>query len=236
MVLLIINKPMEAKASPQLTDKIVVANPTDLSKIQAITKFRSCFGHEFGYTSGFGGAEAKSSLKHYIVWNDEYQDVENSVPIYAVFDGEIIITEIENDQFLIEQRPFAGWVVTYTHVVLQPGLKVGSEVTAGQLIAYAETHSSHAFDIALQANEQSSNAKNNDWYNNYESIFDHMSEAVLTEYSARGVTLENIIISKEFRDQAACECDYSEPAYEGSPYCHFPPVDMRDPDNAVMLD
>lgn len=222
-------------AHPQRTDVVITANPVDLNTIQGVTKFRSCFGHEFGFTSAFEGKEAKSSLKHYFVWKSEYQDQDHTIPIYAAFDGEILIWEEENDQFLIEQRPFLGWVITYTHIVLQPGLDVGSQVKAGDLIAYAQTINTHAFDIALQANETMGEQNNYDWYNKYDSIFNHMTETVYTQFASKGFTTENMIITKAIRDASPCPCDPSNPPIASSPYCNFPPIPYTEGDNGVEV-
>lgn len=236
-------------ANPQETDKIIVANPVDLDKIVAITKFRSCFGHEFGKTTAFEGNEAISSLKHYFVPDEKYLDTNNAVPVYAPFNGTIIYVEAGTEQFLIEQKPYGGWVFGFTHIAIKDGLKMGSEVKAGELVGYANLTNCHAFDINLQANKNSGNAnafnisfqknkpsgvKNYDWLNNYESIFNHMSDDVYAQFVAKGITKENIIIPKSTRDADPCPCD--RPAdVENSSYCMFAPIPYSDPNNAVLL-
>lgn len=38
----------------------------------------------------------------------------------------------------------------------------------------------------------------------FDSIFYHMTPAVLAEFNAKGVSLDNIIISKDYRDAHPC--------------------------------
>ena len=222
-------------SSPKSTDIFIVANPVNLSTLMGITKFRSCFGHEFGYTSAFEGKEAKSSLKHYFVPDFKYENTNNAVPVYAPFDGVIIYTEEGTQQFMIEQRPFNGWVFDFAHVFIKEGLKTGSEVKAGELVGYVDLITAHAFDISLQTKSKSGYGKDYDWFNNYESIFNHMSDEVYAQYVAAGINKENIIILKAFRDANPCPCDDSQPPYPNSPYCPFIPIPYDDQGNGVEL-
>lgn len=215
------------EANPQPSDKPIVANPVDLSTIKTISKFRSCAGHEFGYTSGFSNEkEAKSSMKHYFGWKDDLTD-EKSVPVYAPFDGTIMHTEVGTDQFIIQQNPFAGWVFDFTHVIIKDGITEGSIVKAGEVVGYANLRKTKAFDIILQT-QKKPGFKNYDWYNNYESIFDHMADNIYAQYIAKGITKDKIIISKSVRDQSPCPCDPNNPPVDKSPYCNFLPVSLGD--------
>ena len=221
-------------ANPQPGDIVIVANPTDLSKIAGISKFRSCFGHVYGFSSAFEGKEAQGSLKHYFVPKEIYLGTNNAVPVFAPFDGNIIYTEQGTDQFIIQQRPFDGWVFGFTHVIILSSLKQGSDVKAGQLVGYAALTKTHAFDIFLQTQKRPG-FHNFDWYNGQDSIFNHMTSDVYVQYVAKGVTKENSIIPKAIRDTNPCPCDYSAPSPSGSPYCNFLPIPYNDQDNSVML-
>ena len=46
--------------------KFITANPFNLSQISAISKFRSCVGHDYSGLNANGKEETKRSMKHYL--------------------------------------------------------------------------------------------------------------------------------------------------------------------------
>ena len=221
----------ENAADPSPNDIVITANPIDFSTIKGISKFRSCDGHEFGYTSAFEGKEAKCSLKHYFVFYNKYFGTFKTVPIYSPLNGLVIHIE-NNDQVLIEQKPYKGWVLDITHIIMQENIKEGSELKAGQLVGYADTQRVHAFDIALSANKKEG-YKHYDWYNSYDSIFSHMNQDIMAKFAAKGATRANMIILKSYRDDKPCNCDPNSPTT--SKYCNFTQTSFEQDGNGVLL-
>jgi len=181
----------------QEEDQFIVANPLDLSEISAFSPFRSCMGHdESGYNMD-GVEEKYRSMKHYIILK---QDVKNA-KVMAPFDG--IITEILDDgqrgvQVWITPHVNPHWRFVFYHITLESPLDTGSKVKAGQLIGYADVVESMNFDFGLRKFYHYKGPSI------YETPFYHMSEAVLDDYAKYGVTKNNMVISKTYRDANPC--------------------------------
>ncbi|NQU99159.1 MAG: VCBS repeat-containing protein, partial [Parcubacteria group bacterium] len=178
----------------------ITENPVDLSQIKEISKFRSCVGHDYSGYNTDNELETGRSMKHYLAPIDSLVNSDYSVKAYAPFSGEIIRNELESNprgrKVTIEGF---DWQFTFFHTDLVSGLVVGSEVSAGDLIGHADLVGAHDFDIAVS---QISGGREI-----LDSAFSHMSSSVLQEYTNRGVTLNNAIISKAVRD--ASNCDFS---------------------------
>jgi len=226
------------------TEKFIIKNPVNLSQVEMISKFRSCAGHDFSGLNTDYVNESNRSMKHYFAPFESLKGT-TKIQIFAPFDG--IITEIDEDKgkppyqkdlHVYIRGPSAGeWVFIFMHVSLNPDLKVGSTVKAGELIGYANVPMEHQdFDIALKKFDLPEKFEKiemevleramrgecslEELYSEYEdivgeeppipleiydSIFNHMSDEVLAEYAEKGVTPENIIICKEYRDAHPCD-------------------------------
>ncbi|RPJ53499.1 MAG: M23 family metallopeptidase [Methanobacteriota archaeon] len=202
--------PTPASAGYVYDDAFIVTNPVDLSTIRAVSRFRSCAGHEYAMTNVRGEIEAKSSMKHYFLVRDP--DRLDDVPIYAPFDGTVVRIDPMDTwagrQFIVEHVPFNGWSVTFVHVNLAQGIAEGARVRAGTLLG---TAAHKAFDISLQRFDKPTirayqQGDQYICYRNLESPFLHMAEPVAREYQNRGLTPETMIVPKSERDTNPCEC------------------------------
>lgn len=190
------NAPAEAKEQGEGREAFITSNPLNLSQILQISKFRSCAGHDYSGVNAQGEKETLRSMKHYI---DSPQDVlgsEKAVPVFSPFDGKVTeIQESQGESVYISAHAAPTWQFIFFHVNLEPGIEVGTQLQSGQLVGYALANRPN-FDMAL---------KRFSWTGQvFESPFLHMQEDIVEEYAAHGITLENIIIQKEFRDANPC--------------------------------
>lgn len=217
----------------------LIANFIDLKKVRQISKYRSCVGHT---TVPQDGREMKRNMKHYIEVYPEYRQ-EETVEIYSPYDGFISVLRadmadrLEGEIWIAPDRgilsimpPFNLWMFSFEHVQPRRGLKIGDKVKAGELIGYAsflvKERTSPTFDAIYGTLGLPMKTLDN-WnspFGNLDSIFDHMSDEVLVQYQEKGITRENIIFSKEERDQNPCAYMDQGPYFLGD-----------SPDNWVVL-
>lgn len=216
----------------QLNANVIVANPVNLPQLAsfgfAISKFRSCAGHDFPGFNFNGTYENESSMKHYFgpisdVGNFTNANTDrvlaNTIQIFSPFNGTIVY-----DNLTLGATPYGqlgtGIVirsntdtligVTIFHIWLANGLMNGSVVTAGQFIGYAAGGPGRdGFDIALgmlrppgQTCPWCSNPMANVW----DSMFNHMAQQILAQYQQHEINQSNIIFSASAR--AAIPCNY----------------------------
>jgi len=186
---------------PIETGPFITANPLDLSQIKSISQFRSCEGHNFSGRNANGKEETYRTMKHYVDSIDQLAQTEQQVKIFAPFDGKL--SQIGKDSrgsrvYLLPTSESNGWTFLFFHVDLLPKFnKKGAKVVSGDHIGFANLTNAANFDIALR--NLGIRKQLND------SPFFYMTEEVLSQYSVVGVTLENIIISKEERDASPCQ-------------------------------
>jgi len=177
----------------------IVANPVDLSQIASISQFRSCAGHDYSGKNAEGEKERLRSMKHYLAVINQFDQSSGKVKVFAPFEGEIESVDTKQgprgDQIWIRGSA-GGWKFIFFHIDLIPGLKKGSEVEAGQIIGYANLAGGVNFDYGLKRFGLKGQM--------FESPFKHMTPKVLAEYEAVGITPENIIGTKDFRDDNPC--------------------------------
>ena len=189
-----------------MEEKFIISNPLDLSQISSISKFRSCVGHDYsGYNTG-GEREKLRTMKHYITAINTLENSTGKLAAFSPFDGKI--RSIEGDagpenwqrgwQVWLEPDAADGWFFIFFHIDLLEGFKKGSEIKAGELIGYGNVKDAANFDMIVKASNGLRGPSTID------SPFLHMTSDVLKEYSDVGVTLENIILSKEYRDADDC--------------------------------
>ncbi len=197
-------------------DKFILANPFDLAQISAISKFRSCVGHDYSGFNADGEKETQRSMKHYLNGIDSVAGYSDKVKVYAPFDGKIAYIDDDFASFEGKQRgqqiwlsgdSTGDWVFVFFHVDLLGPIKKGTEVKAGQHIGYANLENSPNFDITL---------KKFGFFgpNTIESPFLHMNQEVVEQYTNKGLRFEDLIISKSVRDSKLCPCT--------GEYCSFP--------------
>lgn len=187
--------PIGGSQSGPVEEKFIVANPLDLSEITSLSQFRSCMGHDSSGKNTSGETETNRSMKHYISLKPEVPKAK----AFAPFDGEVSSIEQPERGYSVWLRPDANpnWAFIFFH--LEPSVKKGDKVKAGQLLGYGLIIGEGGnFDMGLKKFEGFGGPKI------FDSPFYHMSDTVLNEYQSKGITLENIIISKESRDKNPC--------------------------------
>lgn len=195
----------------------IVANFTELDKIEKISKYRSCAGHT---TVPQDEREMKRSMKHYFSVKPEYLGGD-TVDIYSPYDG--FVTGIREDRaeglegeiwiapknIFAVLPPIGRWSFSIQHIYIRDGLKRGSEVKAGELIGHAAvaTENRSTFDV-VYAKGSITPKRIDNWmgpFADLDSIFNHMSEKIFAQYQEKGISSkEEFIISKEERDQNPC--------------------------------
>ncbi len=181
----------------QKTMKIITANPLDLSQIARISKFRSCYGHDYSGLNIEGEKETLRSMKHYIEFFQQFLGSENTVRVFAPFDGKIAeIIEAGGKQVFISADAAPTWHFIFFHISPEPNIKEGTAIKAGQLVGHAYVREWPNFDFALKEFDVRGQI--------FESPFLHMQDYILEEYASYGITLENIIVTKQFRDTRPC--------------------------------
>ncbi len=215
IALVIISFFFAQKASPPT----LVANFINLDKIEKISKYRSCAGH---VTVPQDERETKRNMKHYYWVKPEYYGTD-TVEIYAPFDGFVTVLREEPELNLegeigivpkdafVWLPPIYRWSFSVQHIYVRDDLRQGSEVKSGELIGYAASDADKrlggSFDIVYAKFGLPFKTIDN-WrapFVDLDSVFNHMSDKVLAEYMAKGVTSkDDFIISKETRDQNLC--------------------------------
>lgn len=202
------------------SDKFIVANPVDLTHIESISKFRSCYGHDYSGKNVDGEEEGISSMKHYYRSTLDVSPSTDKVAVRAPYNGAIMrVSESGSGPNDIQFR-FAnenGWQMVFFHIASNPNIKQGAQFEAGEVIGYANLNTNTGpfptFDISLerikmspevfrafQENPQEAQKK----FVTLASPFNYMTNELLAEYEEKGITPENIIVTKEDRDADPC--------------------------------
>lgn len=195
----------------------IVANFTELNKIEKISKYRSCAGHT---TVPKDEREMKRSMKHYFSVKPEYLG-DDTVAIYSPYDGYVAVVRedqaegLEGEIWVVPKDIFAilppvgRWSFSVQHIYVREGLRRGSEVRAGELIGYAAaaTKNRSTFDVVYAKGSVIPKRIDN-WvgpFSDLDSVFNHMSEDVFAQYQKKAITSkEDLVLSKEERDQNPC--------------------------------
>ena len=187
--------PGSQNQSKQMEEKFITANPLDLSEITSLSKFRSCMGHDYSGKNTSGETETNRSMKHYITLKEGVQKAK----AFAPFDGEVTSIEQPERGYQVWLKPDANPNFAFIFFHLEPSVKKGDKVKAGDLLGYGLIVGEGGnFDMTIKGFEGFGGPKI------FDSPFYHMSNEVLGEYQNKGITLENIIISKEARDKNPC--------------------------------
>ena len=184
------------------TSAFITANPLDLSEISFISPFRSCMGHDYSGKNNDGERETNRSMKHYIGLKNS--DPGSRAKVFAPFVGSIIQIDLEktsrDSQVWIRPDRAEEFVFVFFHIDLMQGLTKGSQVQSGQFIGYANIKmKGDSFDIGLKKSEIFGGP------NIFDSPFNYMTSEVLKEFENKGITLQNVITSKEQRDNRPCQ-------------------------------
>lgn len=218
----------ETKSEPSLTAKYITASPIDLRQIESISRFRSCEGHDYSGQNFAGEVERDRSMKHYVLPKAELRRSDNKVKMFAPFDGKVgsvVMPVATTDTGPGKTRggsinlvtPLDRYVaVELGHIKLAADYKKGDKVKAGQFLGYAVVPDEwNDFDLVLRSIHY---GRSENYLFVFDSIFNHMTDAVLAEYAAVGLTPQKLIYPKELRDQNPCnfpppETDPVSPLY-----------------------
>lgn len=219
----------------EMADRFITANPLDLSQVEAFSQYRSCAGHDHRHPTVQTGVVEKTprSMKHYISVKPELRGTVDKVAVFAPFNGTVF--NIDNDRggsgdqqiWLTpdSDNPASPrqWQFIFFHVNLDPSLREGSRVTAGQRIGSANLargpeRATGNFDMAMGFTRPLHQPAGDE-------VFTHMTPSVLAEYEAYGITPEKLVIAETYRDAHDCPVVAQAPA--GPEYdpgtIYFPP-------------
>ena len=133
--------------------KIITNNPLDITQIERISKFRSCYGHDYSGLNINGEKEPLSSMKHYIEPFSSLMNTKDKIKVFAPFDGkitEIIYYDKNDQQIFISSNEARAWHFIFFHIAPLPEIIKGKKVKSGELIGYVNRFDSHNFDFALK--------------------------------------------------------------------------------------
>lgn len=203
----------------------IIANVMDLEQIERISKYRSCTGH---VTVPQDERESARSMKTYVDVKWEYA-FENTVAIYAPFDGYIsIIREepehgLEGEIWLSPVRtfmPIGVWSFSVQHIIPREDLRIGSYVRAGEVLGYAgveQTEYGRTFDLVYGKLGIPTTRVDN-WTNPFADLsflFAHMTDDVFSEYQDHGISSRDMLqVTKEERDRDPCRYQGEGPYFE----------------------
>jgi len=193
----------------------ITANVMDISKIYAVSRFRSSAGHDYSYGSWDG--ETCRSMKHYFnfgLFNSGQNQASNmpkrstpgpgetNINIYAPFDGTIIANENEQTpvgtQVHIASSKNSGYYVRLFHIDLLPSLSVGSKVTSGELVGTIGPKD--GMDVSYEAQLL-------DFKRVYLSIFDYMTPQAFAPYAALGYKPSDFVLTSAQADAKGYQCN-----------------------------
>ncbi len=179
----------EAQPLPQF----IQADYIELSKIAAISKFRSGEGHD--YSDDF---ESCRSMKHY--FQPGTRSGWATVKIFSPVEGVVFRTEEEwaGTKIDIQVESHPAFIVTLFHVRLHAPLRPGDKVAAGQALG-SHFGNQTCSDIAVNINTPKGRK--------LVSYFDVMPDQIFEQYRARGLASRaEAVISKERRDADPLSC------------------------------
>lgn len=180
-------------------DNFITASPVDLDQMSALSKYRSGAGHDSSGINVDGEVENPSSMKHYAVAKENYGGTTDQVKLFAPFDG--TVARIGADKvtkgvgIYLAPSNSIGWFFAFGHVFPIDNLEVGATVKAGELVGYAHPENFDAFDLQLI------HSGNVSHWTGVDSFMLHLTPELVSEYARYGLTVENLVISKEWRDQ-----------------------------------
>ncbi|MFA5052248.1 MAG: hypothetical protein WC544_04315 [Patescibacteria group bacterium] len=201
----------------------ITANFIDPSKVDRISKFRSCQGH---VVVPQDGSETKRNMKHYLMIQEAYQG--KQVEVYAPYDSTVSIRELSN-QDLEGEISFAvngsDWSMSILHLVVLDTLKNGDEVKAGDLVGHIPDK---GIDLVYSAGGEGVKMIDG-WESPYgalDSVFNHMSDAAFSQWLGDNVRdRSDLIYTKEFRDANPCQLETSSNAQDAQLNDHDHPED-----------
>lgn len=195
---------------------LITAAPINLENVSGLSKFRSCQGHDLSGYNEKGIKESNRSMKHYIFPKREFNNTIDKFEVYAPFDGKIftIFNEGRGDQIIIKSDK-SDWGFVFFHIRPIKELKRGDSVKSGELLGYASLENGSNFDIGMQYQNDNSlftlivrdllGFGEPPFLSQLTSPFELMYPDVLNKFESAGFKKDDLILSKEFRDQNPCD-------------------------------
>ena len=207
---------------PNNLPKVANANFTELDKFSRMSKIRSGVGHDFSYnTPEYDQTHSNcKSMKHYFMPvgvprnNSAYAHTPHtfqwmSIKFFSPVDGRIVgVYQSENEygpeaNFTVASSEYPGYFFMFFHIAMNPALKEGSVVEAGQQVGTLGSEEAWG-EIAVSAKIGPDDHR-------LLSFLQVATDDVLQGYTARGVeSSSDVIIAKEQRDSNPLPCDDSE--------------------------
>ena len=204
--------------------KIAKFNFTELDKFSRMSKIRSAVGHNYSYKTDEDDPSRQNckSMKHYLIPNgaprshSAYSTTPHtfkwmSIKFYAPVDGFINHVEYSENNYGTEanfgiqatETDAKGYYFDYYHIALDPNLKVGSTVKAGQQIGTLGDENSYG-EIAVSARISKTKI-------HLISFLEVATDEIFNLYKSRGINSPaDVIITREERDAKPLACDQSE--------------------------
>lgn len=191
------------KSSASSGPPLITASFIDASKVEKISKFRSCQGHTVVPQDG---SESRRNMKHYLMLLPEY--VGKKLEVYAPYDATVNF-RTDTTQDLEGEISFAAdgsdWSMSILHLVVLDTLKNGQKVKAGDLVGHV---ADRGIDLVYSSGGDSVKMIDG-WESPYgalDSVFNHMSDAVFNQYLSDTVkTRQDMVYTKAFRDANPCQ-------------------------------
>jgi hypothetical protein len=190
-----------AVASPDPGVKLIEHAFVDLGQYAAVSKFRSCEGHDFSGPNVQGDAESGRSMKHYLQARPDLVGSTGKLTVWAPFSGrvEMLETDQRGHRLGIVDATHPNWMMLFFHTDPAAGLQVGSTVTGGQTVGYGNLAGGENFDVTLKWSP-GGNSQQERW----DSPILHLTDAVAADFARHGLTPDTLVISKSDRDASPC--------------------------------
>lgn len=194
-----------AAKPPRLT-----VSPIDPAMVTAMSRFRSCAGHDYSGQFVDGTRERDRSMKNYI-YVDAPWTTPGAVTVRAPFSGTVHISEDLGTPLgsWVRVVNSNGWAFTVFHS--DPTLKEGQRVRAGASLATFPPRNAPRvmpermgepqanFDFSLESLD-----------GRYAPFIDYLTPAAAAPWAARGFTPKALTISPAERAASPCPADYPD--------------------------
>ncbi len=181
----------------------------DPSSLAALTKFRSCCGHSFAV------GESNQTMKHYLVPEPSFMGSNDTLPVHAPCDGEIVsiapeqvrleclgdIVRGSQVRFVCRARPDVSIRVFHVNPTRGPG-----SIDSGEMVGYADLRACVSYPCQpLYADLDVSIEKLGAMY----SYIEWLDDGAFEPWATRGLASRDAaVISRAERE--ADPCNYSD--------------------------
>jgi hypothetical protein len=191
-----------AAPSPDQGQKLIETAFFDLGQYAAVSKFRSCEGHDFSGLNVQGESESGRSMKHYLQARSDLVGSTGKLAVRAPFDGRIEMLEPDQrgHRLGIVSAAHPNWMLLFFHTDPASGLELGSTVKVGQTVGYGNlAGGSENFDVTLKWSP-GGNSQQERW----DSPILHLTDSVAADFARHGLTPDTLVVGKSVRDASPC--------------------------------